>query len=99
MEDGETSWGDCLSSVTCSDGKIQLDLLKYVGRKTANQLGSGCGCKDGQYGPHCKSIKQDGDLGFCGPGRYNESNYLSGCECRNTDGHVVPYHELCSSSS
>ena len=92
MEDGETSWGECHSTVTCSDAKIQLDLMQYVGRKTVNQLGSGCGCKDGQYGPHCKSIKQNGDLGLCGRGRYNEGNYLSGCECRDTDSNVVPYH-------
>ena len=92
MEEGETAWGTCHSSATCLDAKIQSDLLPFVGRKTVNQLGSGCACQDGQYGPYCTSIKQDGDLGLCGEGSYNEKNYLSGCDCRDTDGHVIPYH-------
>ena len=76
----------------CDPNGIKEDLKDFVGSSTTDTLATSCKCLENQFGPFCDSIPQEKDLGLCGKGRYNKKNYLTGCECRDEDDYVVPYH-------
>ena len=93
-------WGACLDPATdpvgfatCITGEkmgeFTGDLIKYVGAKTVETLFSVCKCKS-NYGPFCTWSEAPTNL--CENGKLNVENYLSGCECRNSDGVLLPYH-------
>ena len=85
-------WDECLDPDSCAYRGVYADLQEFVGKEPAGLLTSSCKCEADQYGPHCKSQPQKEDLGLCGMGTYNKANYLTACDCRNSTGHVVPYH-------
>ena len=71
------------------------NLQQFVGKATVNALGYGCNCKNiGKYGPYCSWNEPDeSERNFCGFGKYNIGNFVSGCECRDSvTNAAVPYH-------
>ena len=84
--------GECLIADSCAVTGVKEDLRDFVGSFTVDTLSTSCKCSENQYGPFCKSKPQESDLGLCGKGRYKKENYLTGCECRDEDGNVVPFH-------
>ena len=68
-------------------------LREYVGGQTVQNLLSGCYCENEKYGPFCSwSVPNYDDENVCNHGRRNNTNFLSGCECRNNDGKAIAYH-------
>lgn len=97
----ENFWGRCENgNSNCIYGgglgsTNKGDLNRFVGTETLEDLAFGCNCKGlDKYGPYCNwDEPQAGERDFCGFGKYNISNFLSGCECRDKlTNEPVPYH-------
>ena len=96
----EDIWGSCENGSDCTKGSTlatdesEGNLAQFVGKDTVDSLEYGCKCKDtGKYGPYCSWDEPDDSArNFCGYGRYNIGNYVSGCECRDASNAAVPYH-------
>ena len=92
-------WGTCSSESICLPG-FNLgasQLSNYVGETTVQTLGAGCNCPSGTYGPFCQDWGQPPQQNlqgenFCVNGLHNTENYLTGCDCRNDDGEIIPFH-------
>ena len=94
-------WGTCGNGSECMAGSAlandeeEGNLSQFVGKPTVDALEYGCNCKGTQkYGPYCSWDEPDvGERDFCGLGKYNIENFVSGCECRDSaTGAAVPYH-------
>lgn len=95
----KNAWGTCstdpLAYAFCVTGQkmseLTSDLVKYVGSRTVESFYSVCRC-NGNFGPLCTwSEAPKNNLCENGAG-LNEANYLSGCECKNSNDEFIPYH-------
>ena len=92
-------WGTCIDDKICFPGdSLSLSLSKYVGEKTVKNLKTGCNCPNGSYGPFCTSgwnepaEKNAEGKKYCENGTHNPENFLTGCDCRNDKGEIIPFH-------
>ena len=91
----------CQNGSECKDasgneGLVGITKLsEMIGKDPVDSLNHACNCQNMQkYGPYCDWNEPDEkERDFCGPGKYNIENFLSGCECRDSlTNEAVPYH-------
>ena len=92
-------WGSCNDDKICFPGdSLSASLSKYVGEATVKNLKAGCNCESGSYGPFCTTgwnppaaENSEGEK-YCENGTHNPENFLNGCDCRNDEGVIIPFH-------
>ena len=95
-----TPWGSCPGSVSCLMGNKTAypysHLSTFIGEQPILAMDSICDCEHYTYGlsmhgfgPFCDWTKPAND---CENGEFNDHNFMTGCDCRYSNGTILPYH-------